>query len=98
MTPQSKGFSWSAGIHGMIFAVFAALQISAASEQRPAVIDFILADKAAPAALQAPPPPAPRQDETGEGGAVEENCGEARRSEAGNREGAADPAAFGQRR
>jgi len=62
MTPQSKGFSWSAGIHGMIFAVFAALQISAASEQRPAVIDFILADKAAPAALQAPPPPAPRQE------------------------------------
>ena len=61
MTPQSKGFSWSAGIHGMIFAVFAALQISAASEQRPAVIDFILADEAAPAALQAPPPPAPRQ-------------------------------------
>jgi len=62
MTPQSKGFSWSAGIHGVIFAVFAALQISAASEQRPAVIDFILADKAAPAALQAPPPPAPRQE------------------------------------
>ncbi|MDX9822327.1 MAG: energy transducer TonB [Syntrophales bacterium] len=61
MTPQSKGFSWSAGIHGVIFAVFAALQISAASEQRPAAIDFILADKAAPAALQAPPPPAPKQ-------------------------------------
>jgi len=63
MTPQSKGFSWSAGIHGVIFAVFAALQISAVMEQRPAVIDFILADKAAPAALQAPSPPAPRQEQ-----------------------------------
>ncbi|HOG18555.1 MAG TPA: energy transducer TonB [Syntrophales bacterium] len=63
MTPQSKGFSWSAGIHGVIFAVFAALQISTASEQQAAVIDFILgADRVSPAALQAPPPPAPRQE------------------------------------
>ncbi len=63
MTLQSKGLSWSAGIHGLIFVIFAALQISAASEKPLAVIDFILcAEQPSPAALQTPPPPAPRQE------------------------------------